>query len=205
MPSRRGRVRWHEHRSERSVASPEAADSALGTQPRLRNRGWTAFPPGIALVGATPGSGAGVCKHTCLRTRSRPSDCGVAPSPAVSARPATAGRTASPLDVVPQPDKCRSPCESPEGESVKRPTVSFSHSGGAASRSKGALTPALRNAALADQSVQPRVRPFPPTRPSSASRFRPTRPSKPPTWPSSAEEGYPRKATAGDIGTHGRS
>ena len=47
---------------------------------------------GIAGLGATRGDGAGVCKATRSRTRSRPSDCRVAPSPAQTsaAAPATA-------------------------------------------------------------------------------------------------------------------
>ena len=47
---------------------------------------------GIAGLGATRGDGSGVCKATRPRTRSRPSDCRVAPSPAQTsaAAPATA-------------------------------------------------------------------------------------------------------------------
>ena len=52
-----------------------------------RGRGWpgligsNTLPGRIDGSGATPGrAGAGVRKHTCVRTRTRPSDWGVAPN-----------------------------------------------------------------------------------------------------------------------------
>ena len=88
---------------------------------------------GIAGLGATRGDGAGVCKATRSRTRSRPSDCRVAPSPAQTsaAAPATAVGRAQIIGAKRLSGLGR--CARSGRRSVHCPPTSFAHAGTAMS------------------------------------------------------------------------
>ena len=80
------------------------------------------------------GTAAGVRKHTRPRTRTRPSDWGVAPATARAARVPRAYRAAWPQDAVAPADGREPPCAWPERRSAHRTPASFAHSSTVASR-----------------------------------------------------------------------
>ncbi len=84
------------------------------------------------------GVGAGVRKHTRPRTRTRPSDWGVATVTAGAARAAPADLPAQANDVGAPADTRRFPCASPKRRSAHRTPASFARSSTALSRSAGA-------------------------------------------------------------------
>ena len=75
-----------------------------------------------------------VRKHTRPRTRTRPSDWGVASVTACAARAARAGMAAPAQDVAAPADKREGRCASPDGQSAHRPLTSFARSSTALSR-----------------------------------------------------------------------
>ena len=81
------------------------------------------------------GTAAGVRKHTRPRTRTRPSDWGVAPVTACAARAARAGMAAPAQDGAAPADKREVQCASPDGQSAHRLPVSFARFSTALSRS----------------------------------------------------------------------
>ena len=88
-----------------------------------------------------------VRKHTRPRTRTRPSDWGVASVTACAARAARAGMAAPAQDVAAPADKREGRCASPDGQSAHRPLMSFARSGTTLSRSADSLQPNRRRAA----------------------------------------------------------
>ena len=76
-----------------------------------------------------------VRKHTRPRTRTRPSDWGVAPVTACAARAARAGMAAPAQDGAAPADKRKVRCASPDGQSAHRLPVSFARFSTALSRS----------------------------------------------------------------------
>ena len=86
-------------------------------------------------------------KHTRPRTRTRPSDWGVASVTARALRAPRAYGAARPKDVAPPPDKREGRCASPEGQSAHRPPVSFARFSTALSRSSDYPPTRLRRAA----------------------------------------------------------
>ena len=76
-----------------------------------------------------------VRKHTRPRTRTRPSDWGVAPVTACAARAARAGMAAPAQDGAAPADKREVRCASPNGQSAHRLPVSFARFSAALSRS----------------------------------------------------------------------
>ena len=92
------------------------------------------LPGGIAGTGATPGGrGRVVRMHTRPRTRTRPSDWGVAPVTACAARAAGAGMPAPAQDIAAPAVARRSRCALPRRRSAHRTPTSFARSGTALS------------------------------------------------------------------------
>lgn len=79
------------------------------------------------------GAGAGVRKHTRPRTRTRPSDWGVASVTARAPRTPRAHGAAGPKDIAVPADSREGRCASRDGTSAHRPPVSFARSSTAVS------------------------------------------------------------------------
>jgi len=113
--------------------SPSANRSAGRSSAASKRRSLT-LPGRIAAPLATPrGRGRRVRKHTRPRTRTRPSDWGVATVTAQVARVPRATRAARAKDVAAAADKREERCASADGQSAHRPPLSFARSGTALS------------------------------------------------------------------------
>ena len=108
---------------------------------RRELRNFPNLPGGIHGSGATPGGGGGRVK---TRTAPRPYQA-LGPGGRSRHGPnrscATAYRAAGPQDVAAPQDKQVGRCASPEGNTVKRPLTSFSHSNAAVRRSASTVQP----------------------------------------------------------------
>ncbi len=134
--------------SQPAVPCGKATASRDGARPGLARRCRTARWPSGRPTGPPPprsgarhpsgtdcwcasdpkGTGAGVRKHTRPRTRTRPSDWGVASVKGCAARAARAGMAAPAQDVAAPADKREGRCASPDGQSTHRPVTSFARS-----------------------------------------------------------------------------
>ncbi len=128
---------------ERPTASRSAGGCSAASKWRWKHPSrrdcWHASDP--------KGAGAGVRKHTRPRTRTRPSDWGVASVTALVPRTPRANGAARPKDVAAPADKQEGRCASPDGQSAHRPPVSFARFSTALSRSADYPPTRLRRAA----------------------------------------------------------
>ena len=128
--------------------SPAASQSANGSSAASKRRS-TPFRDGLLVWERPEGAGPGVRKRARPRTRSRPSDWGVASVTALVPRTPRANGAGRPKDFAAPADKREGRCASPDGQSAHRPPVSFARFSTALGRSADyPPTPLQRTASL---------------------------------------------------------